>query len=131
MQLYQRREAETQAIGISLRKNGTQNLIENESGFKLGAGRSVLDRPDTIAQVELLRALFYRAEQSLQPAAKVRGLADVGSACASSLRRENTAGAAGTAEKTSASRSGANSRRSVSTSHSSVELERKRRQETR
>ena len=78
VQLYQRCEAKAQAVGICFRERATQDAVEQESGLEVGSGGRVLDRADTVAQVELLRAFLERAEQTLQAAAEVGGLADVG-----------------------------------------------------
>ena len=115
MQLHQRREAEAQAVGIGLGKGGPQDAVEQEAGLEVRSGGRVLDCADAVAQVELLGALFDGPEQALEAASQVCGFADIGLGFGVAPRRRKTAGLAGTAEKISASRSGANSRRSVST----------------
>src|SRR4029077_1108668 len=74
----QRSKPQPQAIRVGLGKGGAQDLIEDESGFEIGAGQGVLDPADALAQVEALRMLFRSGKQSLQPASKVGGLADIG-----------------------------------------------------
>ena len=51
MQLDQWREAEAQAVGVGLGKSFAQDLVEQKSGFEVGAGWGVLDGPHAIAQI--------------------------------------------------------------------------------
>ena len=77
MQLDERREAQPQAIRVSLGKNRSQNLIEDESRFEVGASQRVFDPANAVPQIEPLRPLFRRGKQPLQPPPKVGSLADV------------------------------------------------------
>jgi hypothetical protein len=115
MQLDQRSEAQPQAIRVGFGKSGAQDLIKDESRFEVGAGQRVFDRANAMAQVEAFGALFRRGKQSLQPPPQVSSFADVRLGVRILAAQRNTAGAAATAEKTSASASGRNSMRSVST----------------
>src|SRR5260370_22513822 len=78
MQLDQGSEAQPQAIRVGLGKGGAQDLIEDEPGFEIGAGQSVFDPADAMAQVEAFRMLLRRGKQPLQPPPKVGRLADIG-----------------------------------------------------
>src|SRR5208337_2754735 len=62
MQLDQWRESEAQTVGISLGKRLAQDLVEQEAGFEVRAGRCEFDPADAIAQVKFLRALFDGAQ---------------------------------------------------------------------
>ena len=117
MQLDQRRETEAQAVADkSSGKVARRTLIEQKAGFKVGTGGRVLDRAYAIAQVELLRALFDWAEQPLQAAAQIRGLADVGLGLRIARRAAETPPARPERRRRLRHRvQAANSRRSVST----------------
>src|SRR5208282_3692198 len=77
MQFDQRGEAQTQAIGIGLRKDDAQHLIKDESRFEVRPSQRVFDPAGAMAQVESLGALFRRRKQPLQPPPKISSLADV------------------------------------------------------
>ena len=53
-------------------------MIEDESGFEIGAGQSVFDPADAMAEVEALRMILRSGKKALQPPPKVGSLADVG-----------------------------------------------------
>jgi hypothetical protein len=77
MEPHQRSVAQTQAIGVSLGKYRTQQLVEKKSGFEVGAGGSELDPANLIAQVQLFAVLGRWTEEALQAPAQIGGLADV------------------------------------------------------
>ena len=77
-QLDQRRETQAQAFVVGLGKFAAQRLVEQERSFEVGAGGGPLDPAHALAQVQLAGLSFDGAEQALQAAAQVRGLADVG-----------------------------------------------------
>src|SRR5580700_4096964 len=78
MQLYEGCEAETKPVGIGLGEGLAERGIEDKTGFEVGPGGRVFDGADAVAQVEFLGTLFHGAEQALQAAAKIGGLADIG-----------------------------------------------------
>ena len=51
MQLNQRSEAQTEAVGVSLRKNGTKQLVEKKSGFEVGASGTEFDPANMLAEI--------------------------------------------------------------------------------
>src|ERR1700676_4289179 len=78
MELDERSEAQPQAIRIGLWEGGAEDLIEDESGFEIGAGQRVFDPADAMAQIEALRVILRSGKQALQPPPQVGRLADVG-----------------------------------------------------
>lgn len=78
VQLHQRRKTQTEARGVGAGKNGSQELIQEKTGFEIRPGRAVFDGANALAQVELLAVLGRWAEQPLQAPAQVRSFADVG-----------------------------------------------------
>ncbi|PYX69513.1 MAG: hypothetical protein DMG78_21780 [Acidobacteria bacterium] len=78
MKLHKRSEPEAHARLVGFRECFAQDTVEQESGFEVGAGGTVFNCADAIAQVQLLRALFDGTEQALEATTQVGGLADVG-----------------------------------------------------
>ena len=108
-------EPQAQPVGVGFGKCGAEKPVEQESRFEVGTGERVLDGSDAFPQVETPAALFRRRKQAFQAAAQVSGLADVRLGGGSAARKRKTAGAAGTAENRSRSRSSVKSRRSLNT----------------
>ena len=77
VQLDQRGEAQAQTVRVGLRESRAQHAIQEKSGFEVGTGGGVFDGAHAVAQVQPA-GLFRRAEEPLQAAAQVGGLADVG-----------------------------------------------------
>ena len=77
MQLEQRGKTEAQAVRVSFRESRAKLSIQEKTGFEIGARGSELDGAHAVAQVQSA-GLFRRAEEALQAAAQVGGLADVG-----------------------------------------------------
>ena len=76
-QLDQRRKTQAQAFVVGLGEFAAQGLVEQERSFEVGAGGGPLDPAHALAQVQLAGLSIDGAEQALQAAAQVRGLADV------------------------------------------------------
>ncbi len=77
-ELDERRKTQPQALVVGLGKLAAQRLVEQERRFEVGAGRRPLHPAYPVTQAELAGLSFDCAEQSLQAAAQVRRLADVG-----------------------------------------------------
>ncbi len=76
VQLEQRGEAQAEAVGVRLGEGLAQHAIQQKPGFEVGAGGGVLDGAHTVAQVQSSR-LFRRAQEAVQAAAQIGGLADI------------------------------------------------------
>ena len=76
-ELDQRRKAQPQALVVGLGELAAQGFVEQERRLEVRAGRGPLDPAHAIAQVQLAALSLDGAEQALQAAAQVRGLADV------------------------------------------------------
>ncbi len=77
MELGERRKAQAQAFVITFGEGETQDLVEEESGFEVGAGEGIFDGVDAVAEVEAAGVLVGRGEQALEAAAQIGGLGDV------------------------------------------------------
>jgi hypothetical protein len=77
VQLEQRSEAEAEAVAVSLRKNRPECAVQDKSGLEIGSSSGELDPAYAIAEIES-SAVLRGAEEAMQAAAQVRGLADVG-----------------------------------------------------
>jgi hypothetical protein len=130
MHLHERGKAETQPVLSMSLETKPANAVQQEARFEIGSGGEYSIDAHTIAQVQLLCALFDGTEQPLQAAAQIGRLADVGLGLrVGSAQQEDSRGGRAAA-KTSASRSGANSRRSVSTISILVGFHRENTEET-
>ena len=77
VQLEQRGEAQAEAVGVGLGEGLAQHAIQEKAGFEIGTGGGVLDGAHAVAQVQSSR-LFRRAQEAVQAAAQIGGLADIG-----------------------------------------------------
>src|ERR1700722_5502493 len=77
VQLEQRSEAQAEAVAISFREVGPQHTVQEKSRFESGAGGGELAPTDAIPKIQS-STVFRRAEEPVQTAAQVGGLADIG-----------------------------------------------------
>jgi hypothetical protein len=77
MQFEKRSEAQTEPVTVCLGESGAKRAIQQKSRLEIGAGGGEFNPSHEVSEVEAA-AVIRRSEESLQTAAQVGGLADVG-----------------------------------------------------